>query len=171
LGRRSYAFRVVCGYQEKSALCFSTAPPLVISQNIPPCCIIPVIRTSSVAANLGELARAGLPVPAGFCVTTAAYNLVVERAGLPTLLAELTTTSAADTPHLPGQRRAGYEREIRRRHTLAGLSCSGGDEYPFQPSPVQLSPAQILTTTNFILSPYVRPGALKTSREPLHLIS
>src|SRR5215212_5343632 len=27
-------------------------------------------------ANLGELTRAGLPVPPGFCVTTAAYYLV-----------------------------------------------------------------------------------------------
>jgi len=28
------------------------------------------------AANLGELTRAGLPVPPGLCVTTAAYELV-----------------------------------------------------------------------------------------------
>jgi phosphoenolpyruvate synthase/pyruvate phosphate dikinase len=34
------------------------------------------------AANLGELTRAGLPVPPGFCVTTAAYGLVSQGAGL-----------------------------------------------------------------------------------------
>src|SRR6266487_4352341 len=34
------------------------------------------------AANLGELIKAGFPVPAGFCVTTAAYALHSERAGL-----------------------------------------------------------------------------------------
>src|ERR1051325_6368542 len=32
------------------------------------------------AANLGEMARAGLPVPPGFCVTTAAYTRVAEAA-------------------------------------------------------------------------------------------
>ena len=32
--------------------------------------------TGGKAANLGELARAGLPVSPGFCVTTAAYDLV-----------------------------------------------------------------------------------------------
>ncbi len=32
------------------------------------------------AANLGELTRAGLPMPPGFCVTTAAYELVAEGA-------------------------------------------------------------------------------------------
>lgn len=34
------------------------------------------------AANLGELTRAGLPVPPGFCVTTDAYRAVA-RAGDP----------------------------------------------------------------------------------------
>ncbi|MGH2356208.1 MAG: PEP/pyruvate-binding domain-containing protein, partial [Chloroflexota bacterium] len=33
-------------------------------------------------ANLGELTRAGFPVPPGFVVTTYAYDLVVEQAGL-----------------------------------------------------------------------------------------
>ena len=33
------------------------------------------------AANLGELVRAEFPVPAGFCVTTAAYELVAANAG------------------------------------------------------------------------------------------
>src|SRR6266852_958061 len=34
------------------------------------------------AANLGEMVRAGLPVPPGFCVTTTAYALVAEGADL-----------------------------------------------------------------------------------------
>ena len=34
------------------------------------------------AANLGELTQAGFPVPPGFCVTTEAYALVAEEAGL-----------------------------------------------------------------------------------------
>lgn len=38
------------------------------------------------AANLGELTRAGLPVPPGFCVTTAAYALVAAGADLEALL-------------------------------------------------------------------------------------
>lgn len=41
------------------------------------------------AANLGELIRAGFPVPEGFCVTTAAYALVGASAEIESLLAEL----------------------------------------------------------------------------------
>jgi phosphohistidine swiveling domain-containing protein len=52
------------------------------------------------AANLGELIRAGLPVPPGFCVTTEAYQLVAEGASLEPILAELATTRADDTVHL-----------------------------------------------------------------------
>jgi phosphoenolpyruvate synthase/pyruvate phosphate dikinase len=33
-------------------------------------------------ANLGELISAGLPVPPGFCITTAAYRRAVAQAGL-----------------------------------------------------------------------------------------
>ncbi len=44
------------------------------------------------AANLGELIRAGLPVPPGFCVTTAAYELVAEGADLDPTLDALTKT-------------------------------------------------------------------------------
>lgn len=40
------------------------------------------------AANLGELMRAGLPVPAGFAVTTDAYALAAAQAGITALLAD-----------------------------------------------------------------------------------
>jgi phosphohistidine swiveling domain-containing protein len=46
------------------------------------------------AANLGELIRAGFPVPEGFCVTTAAYALVSADARLEPLLAELAQLQA-----------------------------------------------------------------------------
>src|SRR6266704_5950101 len=52
------------------------------------------------AANLGEMTRTGLPVPPGFCVTTAAYALVAEGAGLEPLLAALAVTRADDTTRL-----------------------------------------------------------------------
>src|SRR6266566_7970321 len=52
------------------------------------------------AANLGELTQAGLPVPPGFCVTTSAYELVAEGAGLEPILAELAAARADDTMHL-----------------------------------------------------------------------
>src|SRR2546421_1355410 len=51
-------------------------------------------------ANLGELIRAGLPVPEGFCLTTAAYELVSQQAELEELLHELTTTRAGDIDRL-----------------------------------------------------------------------
>ena len=40
-------------------------------------------------ANLGELTRAGLPVPPGFCVTTQVYMQIARRADLTSLLLEL----------------------------------------------------------------------------------
>src|ERR671917_188481 len=52
------------------------------------------------AANLGELTRAGLPVPNGFCVTTAAYVLVAGDAGLDSTLATLAETQPDDTSRL-----------------------------------------------------------------------
>jgi phosphohistidine swiveling domain-containing protein len=52
------------------------------------------------AANLGELVRAGFPVPAGFCVTTAAYDLVAANAGLQTTLAALAGTRSDDMARL-----------------------------------------------------------------------
>jgi phosphohistidine swiveling domain-containing protein len=51
-------------------------------------------------ANLGELMRAGLPVPEGFCVTTRAYELVSQQADLEELLHELATTNASDIHRL-----------------------------------------------------------------------
>jgi rifampicin phosphotransferase len=52
------------------------------------------------AANLGELVRAGLPVPDGFCVTTAAYELVAADAGLEPTLAALAGTPPENTERL-----------------------------------------------------------------------
>ncbi|HEX2742026.1 MAG TPA: PEP/pyruvate-binding domain-containing protein [Rubrobacter sp.] len=52
------------------------------------------------AANLGELARAGLPVPEGFCVTTAAYEVVAADAGLEPTLGALADTRPEDTERL-----------------------------------------------------------------------
>jgi phosphohistidine swiveling domain-containing protein len=52
------------------------------------------------AANLGELTRAGLPVPPGFCVTTATYALVARGAGLDPLLDALAATAPDDRARL-----------------------------------------------------------------------
>ncbi|GGL15304.1 phosphoenolpyruvate synthase [Sphaerisporangium melleum] len=52
------------------------------------------------AANLGVLTRAGLPVPAGLCLTTRAYRRVAEGAGLSEVLDALARTAADDTAAL-----------------------------------------------------------------------
>jgi rifampicin phosphotransferase len=52
------------------------------------------------AANLADLVHAGLPVPAGFCVTTAAYDLVAGEAGLDSTLAALAEASPDDAASL-----------------------------------------------------------------------
>jgi phosphohistidine swiveling domain-containing protein len=51
-------------------------------------------------ANLGELIGAGLPVPDGFCITTAAYDLVNQQAELGELLDDLAATQAGDIARL-----------------------------------------------------------------------
>ncbi|MEQ4519640.1 PEP/pyruvate-binding domain-containing protein [Pseudarthrobacter sp. B907] len=52
------------------------------------------------AANLGELLRAGLPVPAGFCLTTQAYRRATEGAGLDAVHTSLAAASPEDLPGL-----------------------------------------------------------------------
>ena len=52
------------------------------------------------AANLGELTRAGFPVPPGFTVSTAAYSLVAQSAGLEPILTGIATTHPEDSASL-----------------------------------------------------------------------
>jgi pyruvate,water dikinase len=49
------------------------------------------------AGNLGEMTRAGLPVPPGFCVTTEAYRLATANGGLDAILDDIAATAPADT--------------------------------------------------------------------------
>jgi phosphohistidine swiveling domain-containing protein len=58
------------------------------------------------AANLGELVRAGLPVPPGFCVTTAGYRAVAADAAVQAAIAALAAVPIADAAGL----QAGAER-------------------------------------------------------------
>ena len=59
--------------------------------------LLPVVGGK--ATNLGELIQAGFPVPAGFCVTTAAYALFSERAGLEPILEELAAQVRTHPTH------------------------------------------------------------------------
>jgi rifampicin phosphotransferase len=68
------------------------------------------------AANLGELVRAGFPVPSGFCVTTAAYDVVATEAGLEPTLAALAAADGGDTERL-----AELAAEARSRLTGANV--------------------------------------------------
>jgi phosphoenolpyruvate synthase/pyruvate phosphate dikinase len=49
------------------------------------------------AGNLGEMSRAGLPVPPGFCVTTDAYRLATSGGDLGDILNDIAATPTADT--------------------------------------------------------------------------
>src|SRR5438132_3054765 len=60
--------------------------------------LLPVVGGK--AANLGELIHAGFAVPAGFCVTTAAYAHVSSRAGLDTYLSALEATESSESARL-----------------------------------------------------------------------
>ncbi|HUS20448.1 MAG TPA: PEP/pyruvate-binding domain-containing protein, partial [Aeromicrobium sp.] len=48
------------------------------------------------AGNLGELTRAGLPVPPGFCLTTEAYREATAQAGLEEIFDDLERTAGSD---------------------------------------------------------------------------
>jgi rifampicin phosphotransferase len=61
------------------------------------------------AVNLGELMRAGLPVPAGVCLTTAAYARVAEAAHLATLLDEVSKAQPEQLAALAAQIRTKLE--------------------------------------------------------------
>ncbi|MCC6553588.1 MAG: phosphoenolpyruvate synthase, partial [Polyangiaceae bacterium] len=54
------------------------------------------------AANLGELIRAGFPVPAGFCVTTAAYSLAAQGSAVGEVVRELVGVPASEVARLEG---------------------------------------------------------------------
>ncbi|WP_311211533.1 MULTISPECIES: PEP/pyruvate-binding domain-containing protein [unclassified Arthrobacter] len=54
------------------------------------------------AANLGELTSAGLPVPPGFCLTTAAYRHALSAIGLDGVFAALKETDASHLDQLNG---------------------------------------------------------------------
>jgi rifampicin phosphotransferase len=62
-------------------------------------------------ANLGELTRAGLPVPPGFVVTTGAYDAFVEAGGLTDEILGLASQPQADDP-------AAFEAAAEKIHAL-----------------------------------------------------
>src|SRR5215216_1284474 len=62
-------------------------------------------------ANLGELSRAGLPVPPGFVLTTAAYDAFVEANEIGDAIVKLASVPRADDP-------AAFEEVAQRIHAL-----------------------------------------------------
>src|SRR3712207_1857572 len=62
-------------------------------------------------ANLGELSRAGLPVPPGFVLTTEAYDAFVESNGIGGEIVDLASAPRAEDP-------AAFEQVSERIHAL-----------------------------------------------------
>lgn len=60
-------------------------------------------RVGGKGANLGEMARAGFPVPPGFCVTAEAYQRLIANANLwPAIESRLASVSPTDVAALEG---------------------------------------------------------------------
>ena len=83
-------------------------------------------------ANLGELLRLGLPVPAGFVVTTAAYAALMAETGLGAELERLLKAGEAGQAgdagqaaglgvHVTRRRGAGHPAAQRATHEPLGL--------------------------------------------------
>ena len=70
-------------------------------------------RGGGKGANLGELISVGLPVPPGFCVTTAAYRRAVAEAGLAEAIDEALRTSETKISPPPRSRRRASPRSSR----------------------------------------------------------
>jgi rifampicin phosphotransferase len=71
-------------------------------------------------ANLGELSRAGLPVPPGFVVTTEAYDAFVEAGGLRDEILGLASQPNVDDP-------AAFEVAAEKIHALFALAATPDD--------------------------------------------
>ncbi|MPV50664.1 phosphoenolpyruvate synthase [Pseudactinotalea sp. HY160] len=90
------------------------------------------------AANLGELLHAGLPVPPGFVVTTAAYARAATRAGLDDLLADpaiapATLRVAIETAQVPADLReavTGAYRALGPDAAVAVRSSATAEDLP-----------------------------------------
>ncbi|MBA3529363.1 MAG: phosphoenolpyruvate synthase, partial [Propionibacteriaceae bacterium] len=80
------------------------------------------------AANLGELTRAGFPVPRGFCVTTAAYAIVSGNAGLDATLDALDDAPANDTERLSSLA-SGMRETLRAAPVPEGVARSITEAY------------------------------------------
>src|SRR5438045_8870986 len=76
----------------------SSHSPLVLPLSAIEASLLPLVGGK--AANLGELIRAGLPVPDSFCATTAAYELASQQANLEPLLHTLAATNAVEAARL-----------------------------------------------------------------------
>ena len=91
------------------------------------------------AANLGELTRAGLPVPPGWVLTTRAYQEAAEAAGLDAIvaaggegLAEAARSPAAGDPGAAGRgagRREAYGR-LGEETAVAVRSSATAEDLP-----------------------------------------
>ncbi len=76
----------------------TSSRPLVLPLSAISADMLPLVGRK--AANLGELHRAGLPVPEGFCITTTAYERVSVQAGIDPVLSELAAADPGDTRRL-----------------------------------------------------------------------
>ncbi len=90
-------------------------------------------------ANLGEMARAGFPVPAGFCITTEAYRAFLQAAGsemesLFTQLAQLQADQPAQTSEL-GKTIRNYLESVAIPADIENLIIeawhNSGDDYTY----------------------------------------
>jgi len=88
-------------------------------------------------ANLGEMTRAGLPVPAGFVVTTAAFGAAVDDGGVRDELYDMFKKTDADSPQGLAEasarmralvQRAGVPAEVRA--AIAAAYAELGAEVP-----------------------------------------
>ena len=100
-------------------------------------------------ANLGELTRAGFPVPPGFCVTTAAYRDLVRTSGeLDALLDALDRATHEDLGTIAALGGRVREHLGRWRYPPAsGRPCSGRGGSLARSTPTRFAPAPRPGTT------------------------
>lgn len=77
-------------------------------------------------ANLGEMTTAGFPVPAGFVLTTAAYDAFVAAHGLQAQIVELARTVVADDPQSSESASEKIKQLFLRVELSAEIACEYG---------------------------------------------
>ena len=123
------------------------------------------------AANLGELMRAGLPVPAGFCLTTQAYRRVTSHPELDAVHAALAATPPDDLAELARLAADARRRSLARRSRPDIADAVRAASRAATDMPVAVRSSATAETCRSRVSPASRRPSLNVRRRPTAVLA